>query len=56
MTKKKSFPLRMNPELYKVIERWEQDEFRSVNGHIEFLLRDTAKREGKLGKPRKEER
>lgn len=54
MAKKKSFPLRIDPELYKVIERWAQDEFRSVNGHIEFLLKEAAKREGKLSR-RKEE-
>ncbi|WP_078411026.1 Arc family DNA binding domain-containing protein [Priestia abyssalis] len=54
MAKKKSFPLRIDPELYKVIERWAQDEFRSVNGHIEFLLKEAAKREGRVGKKKEQ--
>ncbi len=48
MAKKKSFPLRIDPELYDVIQAWAKDEFRSVNSHIEFLLRDAAKRGGRL--------
>ncbi|AQX55642.1 Arc family DNA-binding protein [Priestia flexa] len=54
MAKKKSFPLRIDPELYKLLERWAQDEFRSVNGHIEFLLREAVRKEGRLSK-RKEQ-
>ncbi|MCY8230428.1 toxin-antitoxin system HicB family antitoxin [Priestia endophytica] len=48
MAKKKNFPLRIDPELHKILERWAQDEFRSVNGHIEFLLREAIKRAGRL--------
>lgn len=48
MAKKKNFPLRIDPELYKVIQRWADDEFRSVNSHIEFLLRNAAKQAGRL--------
>lgn len=48
MAKKKSFPLRIDPELHEVIQKWAADEFRSVNGHIEFLLREAAKRSGRL--------
>lgn len=50
MAKKKNFPLRIDPELYKIIEKWANDEFRSVNGHIEFLLREIAKQQGRLPK------
>ncbi len=35
---KKSFILRINPETYKAIEKWAEDEFRSVNGQIEWML------------------
>lgn len=42
MAKKKAFPLRIDPKLYEILERWAADEFRSVNGQIEFLLRDAA--------------
>lgn len=48
MPKKKSFPLRIDPKLYEVIERWAADELRSVNGQIEFLLREAAVRAGRL--------
>ncbi|PWA10419.1 toxin-antitoxin system HicB family antitoxin [Pueribacillus theae] len=48
MAKKKSFPLRIDPELYEAIQSWAKDEFRSVNGHIEFLLREAVKRSGRL--------
>lgn len=48
MAKKKSFPLRIDPDLYEVLQQWAKDEFRSVNGHIEFLLREAAKKHGRL--------
>ena len=47
MEGRKSFLLRMDPELWRELERWAQDELRSVNGQIEFLLRQAvAKRKG----------
>ncbi len=48
MAKKKSFPLRIDPKLYGVIAQWAADEFRSVNSHIEFLLRNAALQAGRL--------
>jgi len=48
--KRKNYTLRIDPKLYDVIERWAKDEFRSVNSHIEFLLREAAKRAGRLPK------
>ncbi|EES74211.1 toxin-antitoxin system HicB family antitoxin [Paenibacillus phoenicis] len=48
MASKKSFPLRLDPTLYQALERWAADEFRSVNGHIEYLLREALRREGRL--------
>ena len=51
MAAKKSFPLRIDPKLYEVLEKWAADEFRSVNAHIEFLLREAAFRAGRLGRP-----
>lgn len=49
MPKKKAFLLRMQPELWDEVSRWAADEFRSVNGHIEFLLREAVrKRRGGL--------
>jgi len=39
MTERKSFLLRMDPALWAEIERWAQQELRSVNGQIEYLLK-----------------
>lgn len=38
--KKKSFVVRIDEETYKLLEKWAQDEFRSVNGQIEYLLHE----------------
>ncbi|OPA75597.1 hypothetical protein BVG16_19840 [Paenibacillus selenitireducens] len=46
--KKKSFPLRLDPTIYEALERWAADEFRSVNGHMEYLLREALKEAGRL--------
>jgi len=48
---KKSFPLRLDPDLYRAIEQWAGDEFRSVNAHIEFLLREALRKAGRLPAP-----
>jgi hypothetical protein len=39
MAEKKSFLLRIDPALWSDLETWAQDELRSVNGQIEYLLR-----------------
>jgi len=44
MAARKAFPLRISPELYDELRRWAETEFRSVNGQIEFLLRDAVRR------------
>jgi len=38
LNKKKTFVLRIDEEVYKAIEKWASDEFRSVNGQIEWLI------------------
>ncbi|MBF0548564.1 MAG: Arc family DNA-binding protein [Candidatus Riflebacteria bacterium] len=48
MSTKKSFLIRIDPVLYDAIQRWADDEFRSINSHIEFLLRETLKKNGRL--------
>ncbi|ALL05263.1 hypothetical protein AQ505_06995 [Pedobacter sp. PACM 27299] len=40
---KKAFALRINPALLKEIESWATDEFRSINGQIEYLLNEAVK-------------
>ncbi|MEK3884237.1 hypothetical protein [Paenibacillus sp. PL2-23] len=49
---KKAFPLRLDPDIHRALEQWAADEFRSVNGHIEFLLREALAKSSRLGKPR----
>lgn len=44
MADKKAFLLRLPPKLREEINRWARDELRSVNGQIEYLLRDAVKR------------
>lgn len=40
---KKQIPLRISDSLYTELERWSEDEFRSVNGQIEYLLTQCVK-------------
>ncbi len=47
MAPRKAFPLRMNPRLYEVLRKWADDEMRSVNGQIEYLLQLSAKNAGR---------
>ena len=53
MANKKSFVLRMDEEVYKTIEKWAVDEFRSVNGQIEWILDQQLKIAGRTP-PKKE--
>jgi len=47
---KKTFVLRIDEELYKALERWAGDEFRSVNGQIEWIIDKTLKEAGRKKK------
>ena len=50
MAERKSFLLRMDPVLWNDLEAWAQDDLRSVNGQIEYLLRQAVlRRKGQLG-------
>ncbi len=48
MTQKKAFPLRINEEIWQALRRWSDDELRSVNGQIEYLLRDALRKAGRM--------
>jgi hypothetical protein len=50
MSEKKPFALRIDPEIMKAIEKWAADEFRSVNGQIEWMLNKSLKDAGRLKK------
>ena len=43
MSKRKEILLRIAPDLWEDVARWAADELRSVNGHIEFLLREAVR-------------
>jgi len=48
MAEKKSFALRIDSETMKAIEKWAADEFRSVNGQIEWMLNKSLSSSGRL--------
>jgi hypothetical protein len=43
MAQKKSFALRIDPELLEAVEKWAADEFRSTNGQLEFIISKALK-------------
>jgi hypothetical protein len=47
---KKQVPLRLSPKLYDAISEWAADDFRSVNGQIEYLLTECIRQRKKNGK------
>ncbi|MEG2146305.1 MAG: PTS ascorbate transporter subunit IIC [Lachnospiraceae bacterium] len=47
---KKQVPLRLSPTLYEAIAGWAEDDFRSVNGQIEYLLSECVRQRKKNGK------
>lgn len=51
MAEKKAYPLRINAEVLDAIQRWADDELRSLNAQIEYVLRDALRKGGRLKKP-----
>ncbi|HRY97763.1 MAG TPA: DNA-binding protein [Bacteroidales bacterium] len=56
MTKKRSFALRIDPRLLEALEKWAADEFRSVNGQIEWIVDRALKEAGRFPKTPKDPR
>ena len=50
MAKKKAFALRINEDIYRAIEKWAEDEFRSTNGQMEWMLQQSLKKVGRFPK------
>jgi hypothetical protein len=50
MPQSKRLLLRLNPGLFDALHRWADDELRSINGQIEYLLTDQARRAGRLAR------
>lgn len=51
MSDKKAYPLRINAEVLTAAQRWADDELRSLNAQIEYLLRDALRKAGRLKSP-----
>ena len=45
---KKRFLLRLDPAIYAALEKWAADELRSINGEIEFILKEALRRARRL--------
>jgi hypothetical protein len=48
MAEKKSFLLRIDTEKFEALEKWAADEFRSVNGQVEWLIHQALKNAGRM--------
>ena len=46
MAERKSFLMRIDPAIWRELERWAADDLRSVNGQVEFILREALRRRG----------
>jgi len=55
VTAKKSFPLRVSEDVYEAMRRWSDDELRSVNAQIEYVLREALRKSGRLKKPKSDQ-
>jgi hypothetical protein len=47
-TEKKAYPLRINADVLDAVQRWADDELRSVNAQIEYVLREALRKAGRL--------
>lgn len=54
MTKRKAFALRINEDYLAAMQRWANDDLRSLNAQIEFVLRDALRRQGRLPRDKSE--
>ncbi|MCL2368909.1 MAG: hypothetical protein FWC72_07920 [Oscillospiraceae bacterium] len=54
--KKKQVPLRISDTLFQELSAWAKDDFRSVNGQIEYLLTECVKWRKRGGKKREEDK
>jgi len=51
VAEKKPFALRLGADVMEALQRWADDELRSVNGQVEYVLRDALRRAGRLKPP-----
>ena len=51
MAEKKAYPLRISADVLDAVQRWADDELRSVNAQIEYVLRDALRKAGRIKLP-----
>ena len=51
MADKKAYPLRISSDVLDAMQRWAQDELRSVNAQIEYVLREALRKAGRMNVP-----
>ena len=56
MADKKAFPLRISEDVLNAVQRWADDELRSVNAQIEYVLRDALRSAGRLERDKESSR
>ncbi len=56
MAERKNYPLRLDPEVYEALRVWAEDELRSVNAQIEFLLARALRQAGRAPRGLEEDR
>jgi hypothetical protein len=55
MADKKSILLRLSPKMWEEISKWADDEFRSVNGQIEYIISEALRKRNKLSHAKNED-
>jgi len=53
VNEKKAYPLRINAEIMEAVQRWSDDELRSLNAQIEYVLREALRMNGRLNEKEK---
>jgi hypothetical protein len=48
VSEKKAYPLRINADVLEAVQRWSDDELRSLNAQIEYVLREALRKNGRL--------
>jgi hypothetical protein len=48
MAEKKAYPLRISSDVLDALQRWAEDELRSLNAQIEYVLRESLRKSGRM--------
>jgi hypothetical protein len=51
-SEKKAYPLRISADVLDAVQRWADDELRSVNAQIEYVMRDALRKSGRIKEPK----